>query len=72
MGHARSSGQATNLTDPVLALAVYWLRADVMHTLVHDTEDAWLEDAASTKPSSRPTSPSGYRHSSWWSKGSTS
>ena len=46
MGDARSSGQARNLTDPVLALAVYWLRADVMHTLVHDTEDAWLEDAA--------------------------
>ena len=49
MGDARSSGQATNLTDPVLALAVYWLRADVMHTLVHDTEDAWLEDAAKHK-----------------------
>ena len=49
MGKGESSGQATNLTDPVLALAVYWLRADVMHTLVHDTEDAWLEDAAKHK-----------------------
>ena len=49
MGDARSSGQATNLTDPVLALAVSWLRADVMHTLVHNTEDAWLEDAAKHK-----------------------
>jgi hypothetical protein len=30
-------------------LAVYWLRADVMHTLINDTEDAWLEDAAKYK-----------------------
>jgi hypothetical protein len=31
MSKGKSSGQATNLTDPALALAVYRLRADVTH-----------------------------------------
>jgi hypothetical protein len=49
MSDETGSLQATNLTDPILALAVYWLRADVMHTLLHDIRDAWLEDAAKHK-----------------------
>jgi hypothetical protein len=40
---------ASSLTDPVLALTVYWLRADVMHTLVHATMDAWREDPTAHK-----------------------
>ena len=39
MGKAKRSGQATIPADPVLALAIYWLRADVIHTLVHAPED---------------------------------
>ena len=43
MGKAKRSGEITIPTDRVRALAVYWLRADVMHSLVLATEDAWLE-----------------------------
>jgi hypothetical protein len=35
--------------DPVRALSVYWLRADVMLSLVQASEDAWLADAAKHK-----------------------
>ena len=41
--------EAPSASDPVRALGIYWLRADVMHTLVHATEDAWLEDAKANK-----------------------
>jgi hypothetical protein len=49
MGEEEQDGEASSLTDLVLALAVYWLRADVMHALVHATEDAWLEDVTTHK-----------------------
>ena len=66
MGETKSSGQATNLTDPVLALAVYWLRAESCTLWYMIPRMRGLRMRPSTKPSSRPTSPSGYRHSSWW------
>jgi hypothetical protein len=39
----------TDPPDPIKALAVYWLRADVMLTLVLASKGAWLEDAAKHK-----------------------
>lgn len=49
MGKAKRSGEITIPADRVRALGVYWLRADVMHSLVLATEDAWLEDAKANK-----------------------
>ena len=48
-GDEKSGRPITNPADPVRALSVYWLRADVMLTLVQASEGAWLEDAAKHK-----------------------
>ena len=48
-GDEKSGRPITNPADPVRALSVYWLRADVMLSLVLATEDAWLKDVAKHK-----------------------